>query len=38
MEESDALKAAKKILKAKIELNKKLKWEELRNYLNKDVN
>ena len=34
-EESDALKAAKKILKAKMELSKKLKWEELRNDLNK---
>ena len=36
MEESDALKAAKKILYAKIELSKKLKGEELRNDLNND--
>ena len=36
MEESDALKAAKKILKTKKELRKKLKWEKLKNDLNKD--
>ena len=36
MEESVTLKATKKILKAKIELRKKLNWEEFRIDLNKD--